>query len=484
MRLLPSGCRPREAINASPGLVALYGPILDVHSTGELAMTKMTVLYAVLVAVMVLFVVRRHTRLDEEGGQAELIGGAAMGPVAPLWVAMIVGAGVAVALGLLAAAANIAGGLPMLGSLAFGASWAGTGLVGAGLTAVSCQLSPSARTCAAIASGAIGALFVVRAVGDTTDASWLSWLSPFGWNTQLRSYGDTRWWVLLLYVASACGLAMVAVALRHSRDLGAGIVGPRAGPATGSPRLAGALSLSVRLHAPMLVGWTVTVGVMGVVFGAISPSFDEFDSAGVRDVLERIGGAGVLRDTLLGAVLSVISLVVTCFAVAVVIHGAGDEQQGRTEQVLATAASRAQQFVSTAIVALIGATWLLLVAGVALAVGVGGVSGAGDSSVRLVASALAQAPAMWVVAALAVLCFALRSRWALVGWGFVVVFATLGQVGELVGLPRWVLDLSPYSHAPKMPVAPFELGEALALSAIAAAVLAGSWLRYRTRDIG
>ena len=151
---------------------------------------------------------------------------------------------------------------------------------------------------------------------------------------------------------------------------------------------------------------------------------------------------------------------------------------------LATATSRAQQFVSTAIVALIGATWLLLVAGVALAVGVGGVSSAGDSSVRLVASALAQAPAMWVVAALAVLCFALRSRWALVGWGFVVVFATLGQVGELVGLPRWVLDLSPYSHAPKMPVAPFELGEALALSAIAAAVLAGSWLRYRTRDIG
>ena len=46
-------------------------------------------------------------------------------------------------------------------------------------------------------------LFVLRAVGDTTEASWLSWLSPFGWNTQLRAYGDTRWWVLLLYVALA-----------------------------------------------------------------------------------------------------------------------------------------------------------------------------------------------------------------------------------------------------------------------------------------
>ena len=61
-----------QAINASPGIVALYGPILDVHSIGELAMTKMTVLYAVFVAIMMLFVVRRHTR----GGRGERTGGA------------------------------------------------------------------------------------------------------------------------------------------------------------------------------------------------------------------------------------------------------------------------------------------------------------------------------------------------------------------------------------------------------------------------
>ena len=117
--------------------------------------------------------------------------------------AIIFGVGVSLVLGLLAAGANVVGGLPVVGSIAFGASWAGVGLVATGLTAVACQLSPSARTCAAIASSAIGALFVLRAVGDTTEASWLSWLSPFGWNTQLRAYGDTRWWVLLLYVGLA-----------------------------------------------------------------------------------------------------------------------------------------------------------------------------------------------------------------------------------------------------------------------------------------
>src|SRR5581483_1642822 len=39
-------------INSQPALVALYGPILDTTSTGELAMSKMTVLYAVFAAVL------------------------------------------------------------------------------------------------------------------------------------------------------------------------------------------------------------------------------------------------------------------------------------------------------------------------------------------------------------------------------------------------------------------------------------------------
>ena len=474
--------RAADAINASPGLVALYGPILDVHSTGELAMTKMTVLYAVFVAIMLLFVVRRHTRLDEEGGQAELLGGAAWRPEALLTAAIMFGAGVSLVLGVLATGVNVVAGLPVVGSIAFGASWAGVGLVATGLAAVACQLSSSARTCGAIASSAIGTLFVLRAVGDTTDAWWLSWLSPFGWNTQLRSYGDTRWWVMALYLGLAGVFVVAAQAIRSRRDLGAGIVGPRPGPATGSTRLSDAISLSLRLHAPMLVGWTAAIAALALVFGAISPSFDAFDSDHLRQLLERIGGVGAFRDILLGAVVSVLALVVTCFAIAVVGHAGSDEHDGRTEQVLATATSRSRQFLATAGVALAGATWLLLVSGVALAVGVG--KDADSSFGRLVGSAVAQAPAVWVVVALAVLCFSLRSQGVLLGWGILVLFATLGQLGQLLDLPLWVVDLSPYSHAPQMPLAAFEIVPAVVLTAIAAALFVLSWLCYRTRDIG
>ncbi len=80
-----------RAINDNPAVVALYGPILDVHSLGELAMTKVTVLYAVILALMFVVVVRRHTRSEEESGHAELLAGTAIGRDALLAAALVEG---------------------------------------------------------------------------------------------------------------------------------------------------------------------------------------------------------------------------------------------------------------------------------------------------------------------------------------------------------------------------------------------------------
>jgi ABC-2 type transport system permease protein len=450
-----------NAIDASPAVVALYGPIIDVRSLGELSMAKLTVLYAVFVALLFMVLVRRHTRTEEENGQAELLGGTAVGRGAPLAAAVVESASIALALGLLAGLADIAGGLPVGGSLVFGASWTGIGLVATGLTAVACQLSASSRTCAAIAGGALGALYLVRAVGDTT-VPWLSWLSPFGWSTKLHAWSDTRWWVLLLHVAAAGTLVALAQVLRSRRDLGAGMLAPRPGPATGSPRLADVVSLSIRLHTPMVLVWTVAIGVVGVVLGSIAPNIGSMlDSPAARDMMQRLGGRGALEDALIAAELSMLAVVVSCFAISVVAHGGSDERDGRTEQVLATATSRSRALAATLLVALLGETFG-----------------------RIVPGALAQAPAVWVVTAIAVAAYTVKSRWAALGWAFLVAFLTFGQLGELLRLPRWAIDLSPYVHVPKMPVEHFAAGPSLALTGLAVALLAAAWWRYRTRDIG
>lgn len=466
-----------EALNASPAIVALYGPVLDTASLGELAMTKMTVLYAVFVAFLSVVVVRRHTRVEEETGRAEVVGATAVGADAPTAAAVLEAVLASVVLGVLVAVVDVAGGLPLAGSVLFAASWTGIGLVGAGIALLAAQVSSSARTVGFLASATIGLLYLLRAVGDLR-AGWLSWLTPFGWGTRLSAWSDPRVWVLLAYPALAAVLVAGAVALHRRRDLGAGLLSARPGPAEGSPRLRDAATLVWRQQATALAGWTVGVAVLGVLMGSIVPTVgDMLDTDATRGVVEAMGGAGALQDALVVALASVVAVVVTCFGIAAVTRAAGDEHDGRTEAVLATVTSRSALLRALAGAALVGSTWLLLVFGVATAVGRG--DGPAD-----VGAALAQAPAVWVVLGLALVLLSVHSRWAVAGWAVLVVCVTLGQVGAALDLPGWVRGLSPYDHVPKYPAEAFAWTPEVGLTVVAALAVSGAWWRYRGRDIG
>lgn len=482
---VPTRVAAAEMINASPGLVAIYGPILDNHSMGEFAMTKMTVMYSILVSVMMLVVVRRHTRLDEEEGRAELLGGTLVRPTTMLSTTMLHGCVVSLVLGLAVAAANTAGGLPLVGSLAFGGLWAGTGLIAVGITAVACQLSSSARTCAAIASGVLGTLFVVRAIGDTATSpwlTWLSWLSPYGWNTRVGAYGDTRWAVLLLYPSIAAAMAVAAMFLRARRDLGAGVIQPGPGPTSGSRWLSDVFALDLRLHRSMVIGWSIAVAATGLVFGVVTGGLDSLGTSEIDEMLARLGGMGNLTDMMFTAMVVIMALVATAFGVTTAGHMAASERAGRSELLLTSGTSRDRSFVSTIMVMFVGSSWLLVVTGVSLSLGVGGRSD--HSFARLVVSSLAPAPAVWVVLALALACVSFRASWAVSGWAILLFFATLGQIGEFIDLPQPLLNLSPYTHVPKMPQQTFELLPVAVLSGVAATIVAVSWVMYRRRDLG
>ncbi len=360
-----------RAIDGSPAVVALYGPVLDPRSLGELAMTKTTVLYAVLVAVLAVLLVRRQTRGEEESGRAELVGATGVERSAPLAAALLEATLVSLAAGLLATAADVAGGLPVTGSVAFGAGWAATGLVGAAVGAVACQVSASARTCAALALGTLAALYLLRALGDTTWAGVpvVPWLSPLGWSTRLRAWGDPRWWVLLLHLGLAAALTVLAVVLRGRRDLGAGLVHARPGPAHG--RLGSPLGLACA--GPARPG-RVERRSPGRRCGPGHGGARRGRAAGLpaaRAALARLGGRGGPGRALLAAELSVAAVVVTCFAVAVVARAGADEREGRTAQVLATPASRTAVLLAPALVAVVGSAWLLLVTGLGAALGAG-----------------------------------------------------------------------------------------------------------------
>ena len=472
-----------ESINSTPAIIAIYGPISDVTSLGQVALFKMVLLGALFLAFLCALLIRRHTRVDEESGRAELVLSTVVATGAPLVAAVIEAVVVSFGTGLLTAAGLVAAGLGVAGSLAFGLSWAGIGLFATGVAAVAVQLSASARTAGGITAAVLAVAYVIRAVGDI-GAGWLTWLSPFGWATKVEAFDADRWWVLGLYPLISVGLLLTAVVLRARRDLGSGLVAARPGPAAG--RLGTFPGLVERLVRTGLVGWLGSLMLLGVVLGGIATNAgDMLTSDAAREMFERLGGQGAAEEMFLAAEFSILGAGVSAWAITIATRMTGEETSGRTEAVLATGVSRTTLFLSV-VGAILGGS-LLLLAGVGLSAGISYGLGAHDVATKapeLLGAALVQAPAAWVVSALALLCWAIGPRFGSGGWFVLAAFTILGQLGALIGLPDQVLHVSPFAHAPKAPVESVGWGTQALLVTIALVITGGAWWRYRTRDVG
>lgn len=474
-------------INNTPALVALYGRIYDPTSIGEISLIKMTGMGAAMVAVLAIVLVVRHTRADEEAGRLELVGAGVVGRRAALAAALALVGLANLVLGVLTALVLQVAGLEAGGSWAFGLAWMSTGLVFAGVAAVAAQLATGARAATGIAAALLGAFYLLRAVGDTAATgarTWLSWLSPIGWGQQVRPYAENRWWVLALMLGLAALGSAAAFALAERRDLGAGLLADRPGPARAGAGLGSPIGLAWRLQRPALLGWTVAFALLGAVLGGIITSLDSFlDSPQAAEYIRRLGGQTGLRDAFLAADLGFVSVFAAAYGVQAANRLRQEEEAGRAELVLTGAVSRLRWVASHAVLALVGVAWLVLVGG--LAAGLAYAASAGDGSLvgRTLGAALVQIPAAWVVVGLVVAGFGLLPRFAAFGWSVLVAFLLLGELGSLLGLPSWALDLSPFSHTPRLPGAALTPAPLVWLVLVAAGFLLAGLAGARRRDL-
>lgn len=476
-----------ETINGTPSLVALYGRIYDVTSLGAIAMIKMGGLGSALLAVLGYMLVVRHTRAEEEVGRLELLTGGVVGMYAPLTAALACAAGAAVSTGLLTAVALSAVGLPVTGSIAFGLAWTATGVVFAGIGAVAAQLTKSARTARGLATAALGIAYLLRAVGDATGAAeptWLSWSSPIGWGQQVRPYAGDRWLVLVVLIAFAAACAAGAFALNRRRDLGAGILADRPGPAVASPRLRSPLALAWRLQVGTLLAWATGFLIFGLILGNVASNLQGmFDSPQTREMFRRLGGVQGLTDAFIATELGFVGIIVTAFGIQAALRMHGEETSLRLEAILATGASRTRWAASHTSVALLGPLFLTLLFG--LAVGAANAAQTGDVADLggAVLGALLQVPAVWVVVGLVVAAYGLLPRLAVAGWAALVVFLLIGELGLLLGLPSWVMDVSPFAHVPRMPGGELRWTPVLWLTGVAAALVVVGFFGFKRRDV-
>ncbi|WP_238006263.1 ABC transporter permease [Dactylosporangium sp. AC04546] len=478
-----------DDLGSSPMLLLFYGTKPATASLGALVFWRSATGIVIMALIGLLFVIR-HTRVEEEAGRRELLGATVVGRHAGLAAAIAAMSGASLVVGVLVALGMMSQQTPAAGAFAMGLAWAFAGILFAAIGAVTAQLSEGAGAARGIGIALLGASFAVRGVADVAGGglAWLSWVSPLGWVYQIHAYTDNRWWILALAVAATLGLAWLAVRLSARRDLGAGLLPPRLGPAVAAPTLAGPLALAWRLHRGTLYGWLVGLGVVGgLLFGGVAQTAGELldDNEQLAQILQRIGGTSGAADIFIAGTMGLGAIAVAAYGISAALRMRTEEAALRTEPLLATGVSRLGWAASHLVFAFLGPTVVMAVTGLTAGLLYGASTGdVGREVPRVLAGALVQLPAIWVLAGLAVASTGLLPRRAsAIGWAALSLCVVLGQIGAALQLSQAVLDISPFTHIPRVPGGSVTVAPLLILTATAAALVAAGLAGLRRRDI-
>jgi ABC-2 type transport system permease protein len=474
------------ALSNTPSIKALTGLAAVPNTLGGAVWTKIWMTCALTLAFGVVFLVTRSGRADEEVGRTELLRSRMLGRDAYSVASWLVNAVLCVAVGAGVALASAASGLDpagagIAGSLVLGGSVAGVGLVAIGVGAVAGQVTSTSRGANALGSVVLGVFYVLRMVGDLGDGR-LTWVSPLGWGQQMQPWGANRWWPFVLLVGLTGVLLAVAARLEARRDLGAGLMPDRPGPAGVPARYATPLGLALRLQRGPIIGWSATIVLCALLFGSVVQAMTNLLADAGSTATAVIGGTTV--DALLSMLVLMIAMVTTVFALQSATTLRADEASRIIEPQLAGALSRTRWAIQRLLIPAVGTAVLLLVGGACMGAGYGSLIGDPGQTSRLALAALAYWPAVMVLVGVAVALFGWLPRFAIpLTWGVLSAMWFVVLIGDALHLPGWLLNLLPFSATPHQPFVSLTWTPLVILTLVAVGLIWTGLDRFARRDI-
>ena len=156
----------------------------------------------------------------------------------------------------------------------------------------------------------------------------------------------------------------------------------------------------------------------------------------------------------------------------------------RAESVLATPLPRWAFAASHLAIACVGCVILLVIAGVSTAASYGLAGGPWSSVPLLIGAPLVYAPPMWAIVGLAMAMIGLAPRLIAVAWALLAACVVIGFLGDVLKIPRWVQELSPFQRVPQLPGASLTFVAMAVITAIAAGLVLAGIGGLRRRDFG
>lgn len=437
------------------------------------------------IALLTIGVVGRHTRAEERNGHAELIRSNVVGKYAQLTASLTVATLMNVAIALTLGTFFMSQGYDTSDGYLFGASIGAIGLVSAGITALTVQLTESPRSATAYAGFVLAVAWVIRLIGDMIQdyGSPLSWFSPLAWSQQTRPYVDGRWWPLLLSLGLAILAASYGYMLSGKRDIGAGIIANKPGAPTAAPWLKTSFSLALRLNRGSLMWWTIGLAALAFVLGTMGDEVADPEKMSA-DRVEMFGGS---LETVFEGFLDVLALLIAILTSVMLTKGVSvmrqEESGGRVEPLLATAVSKSAWFTGYFMVLAAGALLMLVSSG--LAMGSGAAIVMGDTSFILdsVVTHLAFAPAVLVSLGLAYFLLGNAPRHLGFSWIVVTFGVVSGFMARSLDLPTVVQKLSPFEHVGSPMIDGVSVVPTVILTAIGVTLLMLGYKGFQRRDL-
>lgn len=463
-----------------------YGYPYQVLTVGGYSAWRVGGTLAIAAAAFGVLAAVRALRTEEDAGRAEIVlAGVTSRQSVFVWSMAAIGAGTTV-LWSAEFIGFVVGGLPVGGSAFLALATVSVAAVLVGTGAVASQVAPTRRAALGLASACVGLFWLIRAVADTWGAAaWLRWATPLGWAEKLRPFSGPRPVVLVLPVAATSTLLVVAARMARYRDVGTGVLPVRDSAPPRLWLLSSPTAHALRSERGALAVWGLGFGAFAAVLGMVSTSIS---SAGISEKLQKtlakLGTGSITTPSGYLAFVFIIFIVALCLFVCSQVGAArAQEADEQLETLLAQPASRTGWLAGRLLLAAVAALALSLLAG--LVAWAGAASQGVDISLPPMLEAGANClPVSLLFLGTAALAYAIVPRASsAISYSLVSAAFLWYLVGSFLGLPKWLIDVTPFQHVGLVPAQAFQPAAAAIMVAIAIISAAASLGVFRRRDL-
>ena len=472
----------------NPAMIAMVGISYGQTYTIAIMYVQMMMVWsALIVAVMNILIVIRHTRADEDEGRLEVIRSLPVGRLANLQsvavLMLAVNLVVALLLGFGMAAFGVES-IDLAGSMVYGFALGACGLFFAAMTMLIVQITQSARGATGLSFLLLGLFYLLRAYGDIS-AEWASRLSPLGLIQRTFPYDTNQWWPILALVIASVVLVLSAFALNALRDLGQGLLPQRGGRSHASRILSGEWGLAWRLNRTTIIAWAVTIFVFSAAYGSVMNDMESFVNS--SELYQQLMGVTDGSADLVGPVASMLVLIMTMLGAIPVLTTAhklvSEEKKGRLDPILGKAVSRTRLYAGYALLVVIVSVAMQILTALGFWSVAASVMDDPIKASLVFKVAFNYLPALLALGALGLCLVGWAKKHTWISWAYLVVSFLLVYVGGILDTPRWLLRLTPFGLIQRWPTEAFSWWPWLGLLLIAAVLGALAAVGFRRRDI-